>query len=233
MSLLTICQNAAKEVGFSAPSTIVGNTDQTAMQLFRLANKEGEILSRDDWQILKKEETFTLVTSTQTYDLPSDFRYIIPSTTWNRDNRRMVINPLTSEEWQFLKGWTQIQGLNLRARIRNNKLEFEQTITSADNGKTIAYEYISDYWAQTSGGTAQAKFQADSDTALLDEELITQGVVWRFEKAKGLDFQANYIDYMNLKKKILARDGGSRKLFFGEGEFTGKLGINLPDRGYG
>lgn len=233
MSLLTICQNTAREIGFPAPSTVVGSADPNAQQLLRLANREGHELSQAaDWQILKKEHTFTLVTGDQDYATPAGFRYIVPDTTWNRDNKRVVISPLSSQEWQFLKGWTAIQGLNLRARIRDGELEFEQTITSSDNGKTIAYEYLSSYWCESSGGTAQAAFAADTDVAKLDEELMTQGVVWRFKKAKGLDWQEDYQFYVGLRSKQIARDGGARKIRFGAA-FSEGLGVNISDRDYG
>jgi hypothetical protein len=233
MSLLTLCQDVAYEVGFPAPDSIVGNTDQTAQQLFRLANREGEALSQaHNWQVLTEEGSITLVTADQDYALPGDFRYIVPMTTWNRSDKRIVINPVTSEQWQFLKGWTTINGLNLRARIRGNEMEFEQTIAAGDNGKSIYFEYLSKNWAADSGGTSQHKFQADTDTGRLDEELITQGVVWRFKKAKGLDWEPDFQEYTNLLNKKKARDGGARKLSMG-GERIHTVGVNVPDKGFG
>jgi hypothetical protein len=233
MSLLSICQDVAYEVGFPAPASIVNNDTQDAQQLLRLANREGESISQaHPWQILKEEGNVTLVTSDQDYSLPADFRYIIPMSTWNRSDKRIVINPMTSQEWQFLKGWTTINGLNLRARIRNNELEFEQTITSAENGEEIYFEYISKYWAETSGGTSQHKFQADTDVGRIDEELITQGVVWRYKKAKGLDWEPDFTEYMGLLSTTKARDGGSRSLNLG-GSSIKSVGLNVPDRDYG
>lgn len=235
MTLLTICSDAAEETGFPAPSTIIGNSDATAKQLLRLAKKESEICSQaTEWQILTKEYTFTLATADQDYALPSDFRWIVPSTTWNRDNKRIVINPVTSQEWQFLKGWTTISGLNLRSRIRNNQMEFEQTIAAADNGKTIAYEYLSKFPVDiAAGGTTKQFFTIDTDVSLLDEELITQGVKWRFKKEKGLDWEEDFAEYDLLKKKQMARDGGARTINMGRGEFGGELGVNINDRNYG
>lgn len=235
MSLLSICQDAVQEIGITAPTTIVNNQDTNAKQLLRMANKESEILSQfGEWQILKKEHTFTLVTSDQDYALPADYRWIVPSSTWNRDNKRIVISPVTSAEWQFLKGWTTISGLNLRARIRNDQLEFEQTITAADNGKTIAYEYLSKYPVDiAAGGTPKQFFTIDTDVSLLDEELITQGVKWRFKKEKGLDWEEDFAEYKELRKKQLARDGGARVVNMGRGQFGGELGVNVSDRNYG
>lgn len=232
MSLLTIVQNACLETGFPSPDSVVGNTDQTPQQMLRLLNREGEILSRYEWQALKKEGTITLVASDQDYALATDFRYLIPSAMWNRDDQRRVIEPLSSEEWQFFKGWTTVSGLNLRARIRNDQLEFEQTITTGDAGKTIAYEYISKNWVEDVTETAKSSFTADDDTGLIDEELLTEGLVWRFLKAKGLPFEAELLEYQRNVKQAQSRDGGRRKLDLAKSGF-GFLGVNTPEGNYG
>lgn len=233
MSLLTICQDAASEIGFAAPSTIISNSDANAKQLLRLANREGKVLSRaTTWQALKTVYTFTLATGDQDYVLPTDFGWIIPSTTWNRSTKNMVLNPVTSSEWEFLQAWSGATGLNLYARIIGSQLVFQQTITAAQNGETIAYEYISNKWCQSSGLVAQAAWAADTDTAKLDEELITQGIVWRFKKAKGLEWKEDFAEYTNQKNKLVARDGGMRKLSFGE-SCASSVGVNVPDQGYG
>ena len=79
MTLLPMCQQAAKETGFDAPSTIISNTDQTAIKLLAAAQTEGKTLAlgtipssrpgapkggRHDWQVLIKEHTFNTVVST-------------------------------------------------------------------------------------------------------------------------------------------------------------------------
>ena len=229
MTLLTIVQDAAEEIGFTKPTTVVGNTDQVATQMFRLLNREGEILSRHPWEELVLEHTFTLATGDQDYAPPAGFRYMIPDSIWNRDSKRPVRNPLTSQEWQFYKGWSTVTGLTLRARIRSGELEFDQTIAAADNGKTIAYEYVSSYW--TNAG-AQGKFVADADTTVLDEELLTQGLVWRFRKAKGLEWQTDYAEYVNEVKRAKSRDGGSRTLNLNK-NVGAYLGANTPEDGFG
>jgi len=170
MTLLTIVQDACADIGFPQPATVVGNAE--AKQYLRLANREGEALSRDMWEGLINEHTFALVTGDQDYALPTDYRFIIPNTQWNRDNNRALLW-INSEEWQFFKSWTTVNGLNLRARIRGGMFEFEQEILAADNGKTISFEYVSKYWAEDSGGTDQQKLTADDDSPLLDEELMT------------------------------------------------------------
>jgi hypothetical protein len=234
MSLLTICQDVAYEIGFPAPATIISNSDANAKQLLRLANREGKILSRaTSWQALKSVYTFTLATADQDYVLPTDFGWIIPSTTWNRTTKCMVLNPVTPQEWEYLQAWSGATGLNLYARIIGSQLVFQQTITAAQNGETIAYEYISSKWCQSALSVAAAAWAADTDTAKLDEELITQGIVWRFKKSKGLEWKEDFVEYENQRNRLIARDGGMRKLNFGGGAGGAPIGVNVPDQGYG
>ena len=42
MTLLSICQDAAKEIGVPSPSTVIGSTDTTNIQLLAAANREGK-----------------------------------------------------------------------------------------------------------------------------------------------------------------------------------------------
>lgn len=228
MTLLSIVQDACNDIGFPVPATVVGNAE--AAQYFRLANREGEALSRFQWEILTKEHTFLLTEADQDYALPSDFRYIIDTTQWNRDNQRAIIW-INSVQWQFFKSWTTVNGLNLRARIRNNEFEFEQALTSSDTGKTVAFEYVSKNWAQSVGSVAQQKFALDDDSALLDEELMTVGLIWRFKKAKGLEYMADLAEYNLLVKQHKARDGGSPYVRLG-GAGREHLGVNTPEGNY-
>jgi hypothetical protein len=236
MSLLTICQDAATACGFPSPTSVVGSTDKTAVQLLSLSIREGNFLSiQKDWSELVSEHTFVLATADQDYVLPDDYRWIIPMTTFDRDDSRIVLNPLSSQDWQFLKAWTSISGLTRRARIRSGQMEFEATISAADNGKTIAFEYLSRYWAETSGGTAKARFTLDTDVARIDEELMTLGVIWRFRRAKGLDFVDERNEYQSSLLKIKSADGGSRTLSM-NGTNLRSLALtfpNVPETGYG
>ena len=186
-----------------------------------------------NWSELVSEHTFALSTSDQDYALPADFRWIVPNTTWDRSDDRIVINPISGEEWQFLKAWTTVAGLNRRARIRSGQLEFEQTITSSDNGKTIAFEYLSSYWAETSGGTAKATFTLDTDVCRLDEQLLTLGLVWRFRRAKGLSFEDERQEYDEQVMLTKAADGGARRLNMGRSRANVPENPNVPESGYG
>jgi hypothetical protein len=85
MTVLTIAQNVAREAGFTAPTSLVGNADETAIQLLQLIKTETTDLSNGviagqatpmnfNWQALVKRATFNFVAAQETYSLPADFK---------------------------------------------------------------------------------------------------------------------------------------------------------------
>ena len=207
MSLLTIVQDVSNRIGLPVPSSVVGSSDTQVRQLLGLAQQEGkELARRGPWQVLTKEKTITATaTEEQTGAIPTDFERMIEGTFWNRSQDRRVVGPLTPQKWQMLQ--TGLYNLMWDAfRIRGNDLLMSPVPVAGD---TLAYEYVSKYWlTNAAGDTERAAWIADDDVALLDEELITLGVTWRFMKAKGLDYSEAFASYERMVERKLANDGG-------------------------
>lgn len=211
MTLLTMCSAALTQLNLPAETAIVGNTtSDTAVQLLRLAQEEGEALARRyPWQTLQTEKTFTTsATSVQTGAIPTDFAYMIPETFWNRTSRRRVNGPVDAEEWQRIQAMVTTY-INPAYRIRGDSILITPTPSA---GQTCAYEYISKNWCQSSGGTAQSSWAADTDTGKLDEALMTLGLVWRFRQAKGLEFEDDLSLYERRVAEAMQRDGTKGRL---------------------
>jgi hypothetical protein len=207
MSILTIVQDVSNRIGLPVPSTVIGSNDTQVRQLLGLAQQEGKELSRrGPWQVLTKEKTITATaTETQTGAIPTDFERMIEGTFWNRTQDRRVVGPLTPQKWQMLQ--TGLYSLMWDAyRIRGNDMLMSPVPQAGD---ILAYEYISTYWlTNAAGSTERASWTADDDVAKLDEELITLGVIWRFLKAKGLDYSEAFSTYERMVERKLGNDGG-------------------------
>ena len=210
MTLLSICQDASIELSQPVPDVIVGETDAGSLLLLRCAQEEGRSLAgRHAWQALTSEHTFTTVaTDAQTSSIPSDFHRLIIESMFNRSTNRRVWGPIDPSEWQEYKA-SLVTRVDPAFRIRGDTILITPTPTA---GQTVAYEYISTKWCQSSGGTAQAAWAADTDTAKLNEAAMTLGVVWRWRKAKGLDFSAAERDYERIVADLVMRDGSKPRL---------------------
>lgn len=238
MTLLAICNSVLDECGFQNISSCIGNTSTVAKQLLRFCSKTGDDLYKMDpsWSSLVKEGSVTLVTGTQSYTLPSNFSYMVSDTQWNRNTKRTLNHPTSSSDWQYFKVWTSTSGLNLRSRIRDGKLEFQQTITSSLNGQQIFFEYISSFWVKNASianplvFTEGAKFVNDFDETVFDTELFNLGVLYRYMMRKGLDdFQYQEKEYEQLKRVMIGRSIGSKTIKFGQDNNRFYFNANVPD----
>lgn len=213
MSMLTIIQTAQKRLGLAVASQVAGNTDDTAVQMLALLNQAGEELAQEyPWQALQREATFTTVaaeTQGAMETLAPGWLYIVNQTIWNRSLRRPVFGALTEQDWQLLKS-SSVQGPFQQFRIMGGNLMF---IPAPPAGQTCAFEYITKQWATDSKGvTGKSAFTDDTDVSVLDEQLLTLSLVWRFKQANGLDYSAE-LGMFNLRLgNAEARDGGKQTL---------------------
>jgi hypothetical protein len=226
MSLLTLIQKAAVRVGIPKPSVVVAATDLGVQQLLEFAQEEGEQLARyGDWRVLRKEKTFTTVAAETQTDtpIPTDLGAFIDRTFWNRSRRERIYGPVSPEVWQRWKATTTFPITDTFCLRGTSWLMAPTPIA----GQTIAYEYRSKNWCQSSGGTGQAAWAADTDTGILDERLMGMGLVWRYKQAKTLDWEADYSKYEFEVAQALAADQPRKTLNMG-GE-TMAYGVTTPD----
>jgi hypothetical protein len=204
MTLLTIVQDAADRLGLTRPSTVVTSTDPLVITLLGLAQEEGKALyDRHTWQAFQTEHTFSTADGTSSYALPSGFDAIIKNTVFNRTRRRQMYGDLSPSQWQRTQA-SLVTQVNPAFRIRNSLFYISPTPTAIE---TVAYEYITNNWCASSGGTPQARWAADTDTGVLNEELTTLGIIWRFKSAKSLDYAEAMNDYEIAVNKAISKDG--------------------------
>lgn len=215
MTALTIVQNACSRLGITAPTAIFSSTDDQTVQLRNLMNQQGTHLARGAdtdhaWTVLRTEKTFTTVAQAiQTNALAINYGWIINDTAWNRTTRRRMIGPVSPQEWQLYQAIALIALPNAVFRFIGGNFEM---YPSPSAGDTCAYEYASKNWAQTSSAVAISTMTADTDTSLIDEELMSLGVAWRFLAAKGLDYGETFRTYQMEVTKAIGRDGGRKKM---------------------
>lgn len=214
MTLLEMLNQVLAETGFDTLQQFVGNTTQEAKQLVALANREVNTLSKDDWQALRKNDIITMTSATK-YDLPSDYRQFIPDTAWTETRRADF--PTTDETWQYYLARGISSGLRHRVRIDGGQLE----ILDPDPGQTLQIFYISNGAVLGVNELTKPKFTMDNDTLVLDDDLFMLGVIWRFMRAKGLDWSTPYQEYRKFYRSVKATDNSSQTINMGEPDYEG------------
>lgn len=234
MSVLSIVQSVCQQVGLPSPSSALGNPDQQVTTLVALLNTEGiELAARYQWQALTLQASFTTVASESQGVLATiapGLKYILNDTIWNRTLRRPVFGPLSPQRWQQLEAMV-MQGPWNQFRIRGGNLLF---IPLPAAGQSCYFEYISKNWVLAIDGvTTRSAWLADTDSSLLDEDIMTQGLIWRWKAAKGFNYAEDYAMYERRVTNAMGRDGGKDTLNMGDIRYDIYPGIMVPSGSWG
>lgn len=268
MTVLSICQTAAKRIGVQSPSSILSTSDGNVILLRTMLERAvQEIRNEFPWPELQKQLLFDLVTNQANYPLPTDFDRFQNETLWNRTQRWPLLGPIDSVLWQVYKSGLITTLPRQRFRVKGweiNQFYVDPTPSSDDNGQDCVFEYISrtcirpktwvastswtglqycsyngNIYTRGSTGAATTGTNAptvtsgsvsdgsitwtftnavfdtvidDSDEVILDNEMVTDHVVWMFKQQRGFDFEDDRRIAMNQKDMAKSRLQGATTL---------------------
>jgi hypothetical protein len=223
MTLLSICQDVARNTKVKVPNTIIGNSELEAVRLLQAATETvNDLLRRVDWQELEAEATITTVASTEAYSLPSDFERIVNDSAWNVTSKYPMSGVTSAKDWQTLKNSSFSNGSVIDLyRIRGSQFLVYPTPTTVES---LIYEYIQNTPVESSGGSAQIGWQADTDLPRIDEFLVELGIKWRFRKSLGKAYQEDQRQYKEIALHKISNDKGRRTI---TPNFKRKRGSNI------
>lgn len=227
MSLLTIIQQAALNLGLTQPDVVVGNNEQQVKEMLAALNTEGQFLLREEPplpQIQRRGEWTSVASENQgsLSTLAPDYLYAQRNTFWDRNRTYSLTGPLSAQEWQFVKA-RMVAGPFYQFRIMIDPDTNQNSLylfPAPPAGLPLYFEYISKYWVASSDRTIPyERFGAsDNDVSLIDETLLQLGVEWRWLRTKGFDsWVQRKRDYDMYKGSVKGQDGGSTLFFAGGG----------------
>lgn len=231
MTLLQLVQRFCERTNLPSPATVYGSSDAQVVQIKALLEEVGIDLSgRGAWQEITFQATHTTLAAedqgAMTAIATNGFRYVKNQTIWDRTLRLPVLGPMSPQEWQSLKALV-VNGPRYRFRIRGGKLLVNPVPTA---GNTWAFEYVSYNWILGADGTTYKQFfTLDTDTVLLPDFIVLQGLRWAWKREKGLDYAEDFRTYELMVKDALGRDGGKPVIRMDEDGWNGpKPGIWVP-----
>lgn len=208
--------------------------------MFALLNRAGQALADREgpvgcWPELRKEWTQTIGSSVDNYAAPTDLRYFLNTTAWDRTNDQPLQGPVPPDVWQVLKsGSIGSTGPRTRFRRMAGLIYFDPVPTT---NQDIVIEYCTSKWCTDStGATPRERFASDSDLPLVSDDAFILELKWRFRRAKGLDYQEEFDECEDFVTQALARSAMGRVLSLTGSSFVQTRLIdenNVPDSGYG
>lgn len=171
------------------------------------------------------------------YTLPTDFERPIDNTVWDRSRFWSMRGPQSPQQWQLYKS-SVIGRASIQRRFRFRQITglkvFSVDPVPTDNNSELIFEYVSNAWCQSSGGTPQNQWLADTDTGILDEYLLTLGTRWRTFRRLGMTYADELDEYERQVSKALAQDGGAAILDMTPPDRLTLIGPwNLPETNFG
>lgn len=169
----------------------------------------------------------TIYFSQVMYPLPSDYDRQIDRTHYDKSKRWEMLGPETPQQWEFLHSSYISTGPRMRYRIMDGKFQIWPMVST---NEYLRFEYVSNSWASSSGGTAQSQFLADTDTCVYPDRLMTLGLKRKFLEAKGLNTESVDRDYQRQMAIAKANDAGSATLSMAPKMSSVLIGFeNIPD----
>lgn len=205
MTLLSIISDVADEVGLPRPAAVIGSTDGAVQKMARMSTRTArDLVMRVPWRQLRTERTFTAVAGeTQAGVLPADLDSVIAETLWDRTNRRLISGAVPAMQWQSMKATLPAGGFDRWFTLRGGSILIYPGMAG---GESCAFEYVSRNWCASAGGTPQSAWAADTDVALLDEELLTLGTVASYLRSEGQPWEAARADFEAYLTALAATD---------------------------
>jgi hypothetical protein len=209
VSVLSVAQGIARRVSEDPPSSIFASDDSAAILLEIIEEAAEEIVRGHPWQALRKEHTWSATaTEEQTSAFPSDFGRMMKATFWNRTEQREVLGPYDAAEWQRLKA-TVSSAVYDQYTVRDGSMFIDPTPTA---GHTFAYEYVAGQWWQSAANVAKDAITLDTDSFILNEELLRLFGTYLFRLHKGLDYQRDEARARAFAVQLAAQEKGGARI---------------------
>ena len=191
MSLLTICEALALDVGLEVPDVVVSSSNREWNEALSMANAVGEELARRvDWPQLQTVTTVTGTGADDNLDLPADFSRM--SMGAGVIGVGGIVRKLTRGEWNSLTA-TEGTPRYYIIDVSDTPATYEAAIRLwpyLANAATVSVAYQSEDWCN-----AGDAFSADTDYSLIDEDLFAKALMVRWRRQKGMDYADHEAEY--------------------------------------
>jgi hypothetical protein len=223
----------AIDCGLSEFSDPYASTDPNAIRLRTLLRKAGQaLIGAREWKTLIREMTITGDGVETLFTPPADFLRMVDGSAFDRGNG-WSLGLLASKGWQALKATTLTSSIQTLFRIVQGRIQFYAAPAS---GAVIAADYVSRYWAATSGATSADLLYptASTDRVLFESPLIESALKVRFLESTGQDPTGARGEY-RAAFDAMAGQEPAQTLSLNGGVVTDRLvdELNFPITGYG
>ena len=205
MSLLSLVQDACRDLSIAVPASVFANTDPDIQKLQGFAKRAGEeFRERWTWRNLITGGTVAGDGRNTLFALPDSFGALAPTTVLvSHADTLPLIGPVNPEALLLMKARQQTPSRKV-FRLVGGTLEIYPAPAA---GEVIAFEYLSKGWIRRAAdGAAQTTWSADADVSLIPEHLIALSAIWRWKRSNGLDYAEEFRSCESAFERLSAQE---------------------------
>lgn len=233
MNARDICSEVYNLSGFGAVSSYQ-NGDIDDRLIFALLRRVARDIAKYRWQELLRTGLIHITADNNTYNLPVDFREMIPNSMRALNDSRVIDFPAPFETWAHIEANTGASGAAHRLRFQEGKLVVPSVQAGKSRGRikggvnassdvySIRFDYISNFPvivapdSDIDPNKRLKTFSTDDDIWLLDEDLIIKGLKVKWSVEKGLEtLQSDSADFVAYLNELKGTQAGSRRILIG------------------
>ncbi|NKW81933.1 hypothetical protein HGG72_19005 [Ochrobactrum pecoris] len=184
MTVKDALTSAASRIMGVRPTVFFSSTKPLEGDLTELVNAVAkDIIKSHDWRVLTKLCTLTGDGTSEGYSLPTDYDRMqkgssLRSATAPLYGYQPCVDP---DEWLMLQMPYGVCSLG-RWITFGGQIHI---MPKPSLGQEIKFFYQGNQFATDENGVPKGSFEKDNDSFLLDEELLTLGLVWRYRQQKA------------------------------------------------
>lgn len=227
MTFLTAAQSAAIRLVRRKPQEFFSAQDVFSMEICDLANDVArDIMRANEWRGLTKLKEMTGDGTSFAFSLPDDYdRMLIKGAVYRPDWNTWHYTPAQDlDEWQDLRNGAPTVSPGYWI-ILAGQMQIWPPIPAATKAQ---FYYISNACVKSASGTAQAEFKADTDNFVLDDELLTLGIIWRWRAQNRLEYAEDMANYEKALAEIAGRDKATRIMAVGRQAINANVSTAYP-----
>lgn len=214
MTILAATQRAAFYLNGSRPSAVLSSQEPFETELSFIAQEAAtDIAKANDWQALIRLQE-VVGTGAEAYPLPADYDRMVKGTGVSSPSWPdwWFSQAHSLDQWELIKirdfslepGWWMIQ---------NGQF---WTLPALSTGSKANFYYVSNNIFTADGGAPKAEITRDDDSFVLDERLLTLGIIWRHKAMKQMDYAEDMRNYEIALSQAMDRDKGSTSIRRGQ-----------------
>lgn len=221
MSILEAMKSATLRLSLDVPETYFGNPDTIALEMCDLSNEVLEdVLLYQDWQALQKVGTIIADGSQAEFDRPADYK-------------RMLVNSDMQDARTWAWGYGHITDLNTFMLLRRQNIVPNPGVwimygdkfhfTPPPSGEA-QFAYMSDLAVRDMETLeTKSRFTKDTDEFILNDHLITLGLIWRWRMIKKMPIDGEEEDFKAALATYGSKDAGSNIMRSGANMYANRF----------